>query len=57
MHLGAPQRGRVKFPQWGCVHRYSFPVLSLGTDFSADDPRIRITDNCLVAVMEEEYAL
>ena len=27
------------------------------TDFSADDPRIRIIDNCLVAVMEEEYAL
>ena len=33
MHLGAPQRGRVKFPQWGCVHRYSFPVLSLGSHF------------------------
>ena len=27
------------------------------TDFSLNDPRIKITDNCLVAVMEEEYAV
>ncbi|KAJ1061704.1 hypothetical protein K5549_002739 [Capra hircus] len=33
--LEPPQRGHVKFPQWGCVHRSSFPVLSLGSHFQA----------------------
>ena len=30
-HPGAPQRGHVEFPQWGSVHRASFPALSLGS--------------------------
>ena len=34
--LEPPQRGHVKFPQWGCVHRSSFPVLSLGSHFQGD---------------------
>ena len=34
--LEPPQRGHVKFPQWECVHRSSFPVLSLGSHFQGD---------------------